>query len=145
MDVRYFLNRIKDYIGIKTDKELAEAMGVKYGTLTKWVARNSVPQEPTVSFVVKHGIDLTKLFADAKEQSSSNHAVGSAVPRLNKSVIDTVVENEANAFAEQLKETYRFIAQHGNMALLRKFEEELSSLSVSYIEKCEKFKKMLED
>ncbi len=145
MDVRYLLNQIKEHIGIKTDKELAEAMGVKYGTLTKWIARNSVPQEPTVSFVVKHGIDLTKLFADAKGQSANNHVVGSVIPRMNKSVIDTVVENEANAFAEQLKETYRFIAQYGNMALLRKFEEELSVLSASYIEKCEKFKDMLDD
>lgn len=145
MDVRYFFNRIKDHIGIKTDKELAEAIGVKYGTLTKWIARNSVPQEPTVSFVVKHGIDLTKLFADAKKQSAENHAVGSAMPRLNKSVIDTVVENEAQAFAEQLKETYRYIVQYGNMALLRKFEEEFSNLSASYIEKCEKFKDMLDD
>ena len=145
MDIRYFLNRIKEHIGIKTDKELAEAMGVKYGTLTKWIARNSVPQEPTVSFVVKHGIDLTKLFADAKAQSANNHAVGSEVPRLNKSAIDTVFENEANAFAEQIKETYRFIAQHGNMALLRKFEEELSSLSASYIEKCEKLREILSE
>lgn len=145
MDVRYFLNRIKGHIGIKTDKELAEAMGVKYGTLTKWVARNSVPQEPTVSFVVKNGIDLNELFADAKKQSAENHAVGSAIPHINKSVIDTVVENEAQAFAEQLKETYRYIAQYGNMALLRKFEEEFSGLSASYIEKCEKFREMLEE
>lgn len=143
MDVRFFLNRIKEHIGIKTDKELAEAMGVKYGTLTKWIARNSVPQEPTVSFVVKHGIDLTKLFADANKQSLDNHAVGSAIPRMNKSIIDTVVENEANTFAEQLKETYLFVAQYGNMQLLKKFEEEISSISASYIEKCEKFKDML--
>lgn len=145
MDIRYFLNLIKEETGIKTDKELAEAMGVKYGTLTKWVARNSLPNEPTVSFVVKRGIDLNKLFANANKQSLDNHTVGSAVPRMNKSVIDTVVENEAQAFAEQLRETYRFIAQYGNMMLLRKFEEELSSLSASYIEKCEKFKDMLKD
>lgn len=145
MNIRYFLNRIKEETGIKTDKELADAMGVKYGTLTKWVARNSVAKEPMIEFVVSRGIDLNQLFSDEKKQSLENHVVGSIIARINTSVIDTVVENEANSFAEQLKETYRYIAQYGNMALLRKFEEELSSMSVSYIEKCEKLREILEE
>jgi len=145
VDIRYFLNKIKDETGIKTDKELAGAMGVKYGTLTKWVARNSVPKESMIEFVVSRGIDLNQLFADEKKEIVEQYTSGSSVPRLTKSVIDTVIEKEAQAFAEQLKETYFFIAQYGNMVLLKKFEEELSTLSASYIETCEKFREILED
>lgn len=143
MDARYFLNRLKQEVGIKTDKELAEAMGVKYGTLTKWVARNSIPKDPLVEFVVKKGIDLKQLAYDEISEMTRRQFSGSVIPRLSKSAIDSVLDQEAQMVAEQLKETYRFIAQYGNMVLLRKFEEELSSLSASYIEKCEKFKEML--
>ncbi len=144
MDARFFLNRLKQEVGIKTDKELAEAMGVKYGTLTKWVARNSIPKDPLVEFVVKKGIDLKQLAYDEVSEMTRRQFSGSVIPRLSKSAIDSVLDQEAQMVAEQLKETYRFIAQYGNMVLLRKFEEELLSLSASYIEKCEKFREMLD-
>lgn len=145
MDIRYFLNKIKDKAGIKTDKELADALGIKYGTLTKWLARNSIQHEPVIDFVVKNGIDLNELFADSISDNAERYASGSSVPRLTKSVIDTVIEKEAAVFAEQFKETYKFIAEYGSMPLLKKFEEEISALSTAYIEKTEKFKEMLED
>ncbi|MFA6188776.1 MAG: helix-turn-helix domain-containing protein [Sulfuricurvum sp.] len=145
MDIRLFLNRIKNETDIKTDKELAEAMGVKYGTLTKWLARNSVPKEPMIEFVVSRGLDLNELFADNIKENADRYASGSSIPRLTKSAIDSVIEKEALAFAEQFKETYKFIAEYGSMPLLKKFEEEVSALSASYIEKCEKLREILEE
>lgn len=145
MDIRYFLNKIKDKTGIKTDKELADALEIKYGTLAKWLARNSIQYELVIDFVVKNGIDLNALFADSIKENAELYASGSSVPRLSKSAIDSVIEKEALAFAEQFKETYKFIAEYGSMPLLKKFEEEISALSAAYIEKTEKFKGMLED
>lgn len=145
MDVRYFLNRLKQEVGIKTDKELAEAMGVKYGTLTKWVARNSIPKDPLVEFVVKQGIDLKQLAYDEISEMTRRQFSGSAIPHLSKSAIDSLLDQEAQIFSDQMREAYLFIAQHGNRVLLKKFEEELSSMSASYIEKCEKLRAMLED
>lgn len=145
MDARYFLNRLKQEIGIKTDKDLAEAMGVKYGTLTKWVVRNSIPKDPLIEFAVKQGIDLKQLAYDEVSEMTKRQFSGSAVPRLSKSAIDSLLDQEAQVFSNQMREAYLFIAQYGNIALLKRFEEELSSMSASYIEKCEKLREMLEE
>lgn len=145
MDARYFLNRLKQEVGIKTDKDLAAAMGVRYGTLTKWVARNSIPKDPLVAFVVKQGIDLKQLAYDEISEMTRRQFSGSAVPRLSKSAIDSLLDQEAQVFSDQMRDAYLFIAQYGNMALLKKFEKELSSISASYIEKCEKLREILSD
>lgn len=145
MDARFCLNRIKEETGIKTDKELAAAMGVKYGTLSKWIARNSIPRDPLIEFVVEQGIDYKQIVYDGIAESVKRQFSEPVVPHISKATIESVFDKNAQILAEQVEKTYAFISQYGNMQLLKKFEEELTSISTSYIEKCEKLKDMIEN
>lgn len=49
MDKSLILNEIKKYLGFKTDKELAEFLGVKQNTFSTWRHRNTLDKELILS------------------------------------------------------------------------------------------------
>lgn len=63
VNTRQILNTLKTKRGINTDKELAEDMGIKYGALTNWIARDSIQYEPIINYAMVHNIDLNELFS----------------------------------------------------------------------------------
>nr|WP_307726430.1 LexA family transcriptional regulator [Trichlorobacter sp.] len=52
------MNRIKDELGLDTDLELAEVMGVGIRRIHNWKHRNTVPTEEIVGICGKEGLDL---------------------------------------------------------------------------------------
>ncbi len=55
------LDSIKDLKNIKTDKELADVLGVAQSTLTTWRQRKNVPYETLFQFCVSNDIDFVWL------------------------------------------------------------------------------------
>lgn len=49
MDKSLILNEIKKYLGFKTDKELADFLGVKQNTFSTWRHRNTLDKELILS------------------------------------------------------------------------------------------------
>lgn len=52
------LSRIKEELGIQTDVELAEAMGVGIRRIHNWKQRNTIPTEAIVAICGSEGLDL---------------------------------------------------------------------------------------
>lgn len=63
INTRQILNILKTKKGFVTDKELASDMGVTYGALTNWVARDSIQYEPIINYAMANNIDLNELFS----------------------------------------------------------------------------------
>jgi len=58
LSTRDVLSRIKDELGLDTDLELAEVMGVGIRRIHNWKHRNTVPTEEIVGICGKEGLDL---------------------------------------------------------------------------------------
>ncbi|ACD94699.1 LexA family transcriptional regulator [Trichlorobacter lovleyi] len=58
LSTRQVLARIKEQLGLDTDIELAEAMGIGIRRIHNWKHRNTVPTEEIVAICGKEGLDL---------------------------------------------------------------------------------------
>jgi len=59
------LNKIKNILKIKNDKDLASLLEVSNSTIAAWKQRNTIDFEKIIKLAIKNGIDLNYLFADA--------------------------------------------------------------------------------
>lgn len=58
LSTRQVMARIKEQLGLETDIELADAMGVGVRRIHNWKHRNTVPTEEIVAICGKEGLDL---------------------------------------------------------------------------------------
>lgn len=58
LSTRQMLARIKEQLGLDTDIELAEAMGISIRRIHNWKHRNTIPTEEIVAICGKEGLDL---------------------------------------------------------------------------------------
>lgn len=75
MNISNILKKLKDVVGVKSDKELASLLDVSYPTIAAWKKRNTLDFQKVIKFAVEHSIDLNYLFADAfifNENSKDN-------------------------------------------------------------------------
>ena len=61
------LNRIKQILGAKTDKEMAEKWGISYSTLDTWKNRDKIPEKRLLDFTLKYGVSLDWLLTGEGE------------------------------------------------------------------------------
>lgn len=66
LSTRDVLSRIKDELGLDTDLELAEVMGVGIRRIHNWKHRNTVPTEEIVGICGKEGLDLQYVLTGQK-------------------------------------------------------------------------------
>ena len=66
LSTRDVLNRIKDELGLDTDLELADVMGVGIRRIHNWKHRNTVPTEEIVAICGKEGLDLQYVLTGQK-------------------------------------------------------------------------------
>jgi hypothetical protein len=66
LSTRDVLSRIKDELGLDTDLELAEVMGVGIRRIHNWKHRNTVPTEEIVAVCGKEGLDLQYILTGQK-------------------------------------------------------------------------------
>jgi hypothetical protein len=63
------LSRIKEELGIQTDVELSEAMGVGIRRIHNWKQRNTIPTESIVAICGTEGLDLEYILTGNKAHS----------------------------------------------------------------------------
>ncbi|QOX78122.1 LexA family transcriptional regulator [Trichlorobacter lovleyi] len=66
LNTRDVLSRIKDELGLDTDLELADVMGVGIRRIHNWKHRNTVPTEEIVAVCGKEGLDLQYVLTGQK-------------------------------------------------------------------------------
>lgn len=62
MKARKLIDNVKKELNIEHDKELAELAGIKIGTLTQAIARNSFQFETLIPFLLSRGVNLNRIF-----------------------------------------------------------------------------------
>lgn len=81
LSTRTVLSRIKGELGLDTDQELADVMGISVRRIHNWKLRNTVPTEEIVAICGKEGLDLQYILTGqgarpnrADEQSETSGA-----------------------------------------------------------------------
>ncbi|MCP4714908.1 MAG: bacteriophage CI repressor [Deltaproteobacteria bacterium] len=64
-DVRTTLNEIKKILGIMTDADLAEQIGIPLHTLRSWIQNNSIRKQ-LITYCADHGISLDEVLLSKK-------------------------------------------------------------------------------
>ena len=77
------LNRIKQILGAKTDKEMAEKWGISYSTLDTWKNRDKIPEKRLLDFTLKYGVSLDWLLTGEGEMYKTNERLQKAKELLN--------------------------------------------------------------
>lgn len=63
-DASFILKKLKNYLQVRTNIELADLLGIKPNTISTWKKRNSMDYELIVSVCEKYGINLNDIFYD---------------------------------------------------------------------------------
>ncbi|MGS2763335.1 LexA family transcriptional regulator [Sinomicrobium sp. M5D2P9] len=63
------LKRLKELIGIRTDVELSEVLGIKPNTLSTWKKRNTLDYKKVLTACYNYRLDINKLFFSQKALS----------------------------------------------------------------------------
>lgn len=118
LSARKTIDLIKAKLDIDTDKELAATMGVKYGTLTQWVWRNSIPKDPLVEFAQKRGFDLNEIL-----NTFSNIPTNKPLHAL-----EDAIKHEADRIASLVKEAYLTMAENSTISELKAMETKIMNI-----------------
>ncbi|RNL93026.1 hypothetical protein ED312_03175 [Sinomicrobium pectinilyticum] len=65
------LQRLKEHIGIRTDVELSDILGIKPNTLSTWKKRNTLDYKKVLTACYNYRLDINKLFFSQKALSLS--------------------------------------------------------------------------
>ncbi|ALV24946.1 putative protein, putative phage repressor [Campylobacter iguaniorum] len=102
--------RLKYHFGVKTDKELAEVLGLPYKTLDSWKFRNRMPKSRIIDISTKenlpiewilNGEGLGSFKAFAREYKSENN---SNTANLDRDININLKSNDFNNDSEEIKE-----------------------------------------
>jgi hypothetical protein len=66
-EINEILNKIKEKLNIKKDKELAEILNIKQQTLTNWKKRNKIPYREILIMCSKYKININDILISNKE------------------------------------------------------------------------------
>lgn len=102
MKIEEILNNIKDIFKVKTDKEIAELMGIETSNLSKIKTRNSIPYKELFNLCEKNKIDINSLIYGQNKEEKINFLM-----KINE-IVDNSNEKELEVYyyllmAEQKK------------------------------------------
>lgn len=103
MEARKLIDKVKKELNIEHDKELAELSGIKIGTLTQAIARNSFQFETLIPFLVSKGVDLNRIFGTASHESEFQE-IADAVKHRCELYHDVGGQKMLNSFKEEINE-----------------------------------------
>lgn len=101
LSVELIIERMKNEVGLKNNKDLAELLRVPASTLSNWKTKNSMPLEVIAEFAQKNNSDLNWLVFD--QEKSSELASDARMALLAFNDLDDRKKLEAIAFMTGLK------------------------------------------
>lgn len=63
------IKRLKEVLGLKTDKEMYEFMGTNQGKFSMWKSRNKIPYEEITNICCNEKLDLNYILNGKKQQN----------------------------------------------------------------------------
>lgn len=110
------LARMRAVLGVKTDKQMCEILGIQYGTLDMWKVRKKIPKGKFLEIAAK--LNVTPEYLESGINiSGGNNQIGNSNIQNNGS-------NEKDR-GEIWSEFVKLFDEYGSNAMLRKFIERL--------------------
>lgn len=81
LDVKEIIKRLKNMLGLKSDKELAEILCVRSNTISTWKARGSLDYNALITLCMSNHMDLNILFNNEKKGGEYEVNKVAVVPR----------------------------------------------------------------
>ena len=110
------LARMRAVLGVKTDKQMCEILGIQYGTLDMWKVRKKIPKGKFLEIAAKLNV-TPEYLENGINISGGNNQIGNSNIQNNGS-------NEKDR-GEIWSEFVRLFDEYGSNAMLRKFIERL--------------------
>lgn len=73
IDINNILDRLKSHFNVKSDREIADILGVTSQNITNWKSRNKIPYNEIISICLKEEIDLNELILNKKVVKNINY------------------------------------------------------------------------
>lgn len=109
------LARMRAVLGVKTDKQMCEILGIQYGTLDMWKVRKKIPKGKFLEIAAKLNVTPEYLESGTHISNNTNSVI------VNGSIVNghqVKVSDEFMEFAELFK-------KYGNSELLKQWTESL--------------------
>lgn len=110
------LARMRAVLGVKTDKQMCEILGIQYGTLDMWKVRKKIPKGKFLEIAAKLNVTPEYLESGINISGGNNQICNSNIQNNGS--------NEKNR-GEIWSEFVRLFDEYGSNAMLRKFIERL--------------------
>ena len=116
------LARIRAVLGVKTDKQMCEILGIQYGTLDMWKVRKKIPKGKFLEIAAK--LNVTPEYLESGTHITNNTNSLIVTGSNNGSIVNghqVKVSDDFMEFAELFK-------KYGNSELLRQWTESLAKI-----------------
>lgn len=100
----FIVEYLKAAVGAKSEKALADMLGINYRTFATDKRRNSIPYEALINFCARMGIRLEAVFLDEKERISKGKGGEERSCRARPAIMLPIFDNVPPYFHEKVGE-----------------------------------------
>ncbi len=126
------MDKLKLFYDLKSDKKVAEKLGVNYNTVKSWSNRGSIPTKTLLKSIQNETINIDWLLLDGK-YSKSSHPVngkdivsingsGNSVGNISKSINYEISNKPYN---DEINEIAKLLQEYGYPKMIKDLKEKL--------------------
>lgn len=116
------LARIRAVLGVKTDKQMCEILGIQYGTLDMWKVRKKIPKGKFLEIAAKLNVTPEYLESGTHITNNTNSVI------VNGSNNGSIVNGHQVKVSDEFMEFAELFKKYGNSELLRQWTESLAKI-----------------
>jgi len=113
------LARMRAVLGVKTDKQMCEILGIQYGTLDMWKVRKKIPKGKFLEIAAKLNVTPEYLESGTHISNNTNSVI------VNGSNNGSIVNGHQVKVSDEFMEFAELFKKYGNSELLRQWTESL--------------------
>ena len=113
------LARMRAVLGVKTDKQMCEILGIQYGTLDMWKVRKKIPKGKFLEIAAKLNVTPEYLESGTHISNNTNSVI------VNGSNNGSIVNGHQVKVSDEFMEFAELFKKYGNSELLKQWTESL--------------------
>lgn len=116
------LARMRAVLGVKTDKQMCEILGIQYGTLDMWKVRKKIPKGKFLEIAAKLNVTPEYLENGTHISNNTNSVI------VNGSNNGSIVNGHQVKVSDEFMEFAELFKKYGNSELLKQWTESLAKI-----------------
>jgi len=129
---REIMDRLRQYYDVKSDKKVAEKLGINYNTVKTWSGRKTIPIKTLLNSIQNESIDTNWLLYGSKGTEKTSQIIngdnnisfsgsGNTVSDVQSSYN---VKPESN-YTDEIKEICELLQEYGSPKMIKDLKEKL--------------------